>query len=446
MKIIIDSMITITGASSSELQKIIEDNRYPNPAIASAKKMKRKYHFLPEYVYTYEQNESGIVVPVGYLDELLKLFPNCTIEDKRTICPASIPSMNITLRDYQERIFGKAIQCDQGIMQADTGAGKTILGLSVIQHRQQRTLILTHSKNLQQQWFDEIKNLMGIDAGIIGGGKWEEKDITIGMLQTLAKNPDKLLDYGLVLGDEIHHIAAQSFYKVINKLSCKYRYGLTATPHRNDGLHVLINRCIGPIIDKTTLEEVQAAGGVLPVTIANVRTGFSYHPDSWNDFLKLITNDNARNELIISLARKASYSMPTLIMVDRIEHAEKLSEMAGIEHTLIHGKLKNRTELMDSITDNNLTIGTTGLLGEGLNITAWTTLILANPISSRVKLLQAIGRVMRTGNNKTNCYVVDLIDHCGFGIASYKKRLKIYQEKQYTLIERDYSKKLKGAA
>ncbi|HFB64740.1 MAG TPA: DEAD/DEAH box helicase [Aeromonadales bacterium] len=439
MKLTINNQITITGMDSGQLNKIIEDNRYPNPAIKEAKRMGRQYRHLPPYVYSYQQTEHGLIVPVGYLDELLKQYPDCNIDDRRYTKPAEIPTMDITLRDYQQRIFDNTIEHDQGIMQADTGAGKTILGLSVIAHRQQRTLILTHSKNLQQQWKDEIKNLMGIEAGIVGGGKWDEKNITIAMLQTLSKNPDKPLDYGLVLVDECHHIPSNTFYKVINRLSCKYRYGLTATPHRRDGLHALINRCLGPIIDSTTLEEVQAAGGVLPVTIATVHTGRGYNVKSWNDYLKAITHDEERNRLIITLAHKAASSVPTLIMVDRIEHAEQLSAMAGIEHTLIHGKLKNRPVLMESIRDNNLTIGTTGLLGEGLNITAWTTLILANPISSRVKLLQAIGRVMRTGNGKTGCYVADLVDSCGFGYSSYKKRLKIYREKKYTMVKRNYN-------
>ena len=106
MKITIDSKITITGATSAKYEHIIKDNRYPNPAIDQAKKMQRKHHHLPHYIYTYEQTEQGLVVPIGYLDEL----PECEVIDNRTIRPASIPGMDITLRDYQQRLFDKAIQ------------------------------------------------------------------------------------------------------------------------------------------------------------------------------------------------------------------------------------------------------------------------------------------------------------------------------------------------
>ena len=99
---------------------------------------------------------------------------------------------------------------------------------------------------------------------------------------------------------------------------------------------------------------------------------------------------------------------------------------------------------MEAITEHRLTIGTTGLLGEGLDIKAWTTLLLVNPISSRVKLLQAIGRVVRPDEGKKGCYVVDLIDNCPFSYSSYKKRLTIYKEKGYTLVNRDYTNKPRG--
>jgi len=128
--------------------------------------------------------------------------------------------------------------------------------------------------------------------------------------------------------------------------------------------------------------------------------------------------------------------MPVLILTDRVRHAEKLSEMAGTKHLLIHGKLpaKVRKERMTAIPDHNLTIGTTGLLGEGLDVSGWTALILSTPISSRVKLLQAIGRVCRTHKDKTAGYVADLVDISRYSLSSHNKRLKIYEDKNYTLL------------
>jgi superfamily II DNA or RNA helicase len=318
------------------------------------------------------------------------------------------------------------------------------MGLEIIRCRQQRTLILTHSNELMKQWADEIKQLMAIDAGIIGGGKITQNNITIGMLQTLAKRPNLLQElsneYGLVLIDECHHIPSNTFSKVINNLSCKYRYGLTATPHRRDGLHQLINRNIGDIVAKVSDKDVNNAGGIVPITIKMIRTHAFYAVDAWGEYVTALTEDSERNQLIINIAVKASIKTSTLVLVDRVAHAETLSVMldtSNIKHLLIHGQLKSkdRKQRMANIAESKLTVGTTGLLGEGLDVSSWTVLVLASPISSRVKLLQAVGRVMRTHAGKTCGYVADLVDECGFSISSYRKRKAIYQEKQFNLIE-----------
>ncbi|MCU7837624.1 MAG: hypothetical protein KZQ83_20590 [gamma proteobacterium symbiont of Taylorina sp.] len=108
-----------------------------------------------------------------------------------------------------------------------------------------------------------------------------------------------------------------------------------------------------------------------------------------------------------------------------------------MDHLLIHGQLpaKERKQRMEAISKHKLTIGTTGLLGEGLDVSGWSNLIMATPISSQVKLLQAVGRVMRTHEGKTAGYVADLVDNCGFSWASYKKRKAIYRDKSFRLVE-----------
>lgn len=437
MKAIIESRITILKLSSLELEKIIKDNRYQNPKMIQAEKMGRSCKNIAQYVYSYENVKNGIAVPIGYLEHLPK---DCEITDNRTEYQAHIPELKeIILRSYQVRALKKASQQDQGIIVAPTGSGKTVTALSVIHYRQQKTLIITGSKALQQQWWDEIKRLTGIKAGLIGAGQWiEADDITIAMVQSLVKNPNKKLDYGLILVDECHHQPADSFYSVINRLSCKYRYGITATPERKDGLEILIHRCLGPIIDQVSSDEVEKAGGIVPVTIAKISTGRVYQADTWNDYLKQLIKDDERNKLIVFLTQKAASNMPVLLLTERVEHAEKISSMVNIEHTLIHGKSKNHSGLITNITDNNLTISTISYAGEGLDQSRWTTLMIVTPISSKGRLTQAIGRIMRPEQDKKGAYVCDFVDRCAFSGSSYKKRQAVYEEKNYKIIYRSY--------
>jgi hypothetical protein len=70
-------------------------------------------------------------------------------------------------------------------------------------------------------------------------------------------------------------------------------------------------------------------------------------------------------------------------------------------------------------------------VAEGLDISRWAALVLATPISSRVRLLQAVGRVIRPKAGKGSALIVDLADDHGLSGSSLKKRLEIYRERGY---------------
>ena len=297
--------------------------------------------------------------------------------------------------------------------------------------------MIVHRSELAKQWAALIKDRLGIVPGFIGDGVWNVGDqITIGMVQTLASIESETRaissSFGLVLIDETHHAPASTYFDVLGLLSAKYRYGLSATPNRRDGLETIIYRTVGPTIATIEKGEVERQGATVPATIIPVETGFS--PGvvrSWPEYLESISNSIGRNNLILDLAKKSDGS--TLILVDRVNHAKQLSEMLngiGIVHALAHGQLpkKDRDDVMGMIKNSDITIGTTGLLGEGIDVGSWGTLILGSPISSEIKLMQAIGRCVRPSEGKEMATIYDLKDDCGFAGASFKKRFEIYKK------------------
>jgi len=444
----VNSELLIAEPSPNLLNFIAKNNTFNNPLINEAKKLGRFAGHIPKYIHTYKELPNGdLVIPRGFLGELIRFEPELSnFTDSRVTAPTKIPSLiSVQLRAYQQKTVSNASRYEQGVIQAPTGSGKTVMGLALIQHRQQRTLICVHSKELARQWRDDIKKRMGIDTGMVGGGKWQEgEQITICMLQTLSRNEERTRDlankHGLVLLDECHHVPANSFATVMGWMSCHYRYGLTATPHRRDGLHALINRNIGKTIATVSLYDVEQVGGVVPAQIQISPSSFEPgNVDSWASYLGLLCKDDERNELVVSLAINAMTKAPTLILTDRVKHAEELADryqqLTGVAPTLAHGKLskKDREQAFKEMNAAPLTIGTTGLLGEGLDVSGWGALVMATPISGRVKLLQAIGRVIRPFKGKTYGLVIDIADSHPLGYSSLKKRKRIYQERKYTI-------------
>lgn len=277
MRISISGNISIEGISKAESMGLQKANQWPNPARQQAIQMNRKYFHLPELVRSWRWGDNQeLILSRGYLDEL---DPD-HVEDQRIFAPTEFPDLDsIELRPYQKNALDQVVMKDQGLLESPIGSGKSIMGLSLIHHCGQRSMILTHSKSLMYQWCDVTRGLMKIDPGMIGDGKWQEgEQMSVGMLQTLSNRGTETRrsaeGYGLVLVDECHHVPAATFSKVISWFPAFYRFGLSATPHRRDGLHELIHRSIGPTIAKVTPDEVQASGGIVPVSVSVIPTGF----------------------------------------------------------------------------------------------------------------------------------------------------------------------------
>ncbi len=343
---------------------------------------------------------------------------------------------------WLQRALKLAIHAGGGVIVAPTGAGKTTMSIELASRLGERCLILVKSKDLAAQWIGAIKKFTGLDCGIIGGGKWlEGEQFTVATVQTLIKHEGGL-DYGLVIVDECHNVPAMQAYTVINCQHAKYRFGLSATPQRRDGLEMMIHAALGPVAAEIKQNEVE--GAVLPVIVATLNYAFPGNPKSWTDFIAQLADDPERNRLIVNSAIKSSRSVGTAVLTSTIEHAEKLHaliEQDGIKALLLHGQLskKLREERMAAASENRLIVGTLSLLSEGIDWPHVGAVIFASPVSAEVnretpaatRLLQSIGRARRPFPGKQLAYVLDIVDKCRFGISAGRKRQQIYHQQGF---------------
>lgn len=442
MIITLDANITLNTDQLPDevLQEIISQNRFDNPIYRSNEINHRSNFGIDSSITTYELDGSRLILPRGCMRNILKTFNDNKIkwelEDRRSIAPCSYPERinGITLRPYQARAVEEAMVYDQGTITAPTGSGKTLMALEIIRRRGQKALIILHRADLAKQWIEVVRERLSIEAGLIGDGRWDiGSEITVAMIQSLSVKEqlakELAVEFGIVLVDETHHVPAETFTKVLGWFPAKYRFGLSATVERRDGLEQMIYRSVGPCISTIERNEVQENGGTVPARVKAVETGFSPSCNSWHDYLEQLASCGKRNELIIQIAAKQS--LPVLVICDRVHHAQNISDMLSrrnIDHVLAHGQVKDRDEIMDRIKCAKLTIATTSLIGEGVDVSIWGVLIMASPISSEIRLLQAIGRVVRASTGKEIALVYDLRDDCGFSGSSFKKRLEIYKK------------------
>ena len=435
MKITLKNQIEISEIEGYEDDFIEDLTTFDNPKYFEAIKQKRSVRLIDPKIYLHSYDEDdNTIVPIGLLEALLKEFPDCEVIDQRNTQPVEIPFSG-TLRDYQQSFVSDAIKARGGVLVAATGAGKTVSGIALAARLGQRCLILVKSGDLAAQWIHAVKQFTGLECGLIGGGRnTQGLQFTVGLVQSLVKRDLSALDYGLVIADEAHNIPAKQAYTVINGLDALYKYGLSATPQRRDSLEFMIHAALGEIVSE--IHQGDLEGKVLPVRIETVSHDFYGSPESWNDFINILIDDDSRNEIIINLAKQQT--RPTIILCSQVRHCEiltTLAQQAGLQPLMIHGGLSARVRAgrMQQAMNARLVIGTSQLLSEGIDLPPLEVLIFASPMSAVVvkeggpaatKLIQSIGRCRRPYPGKLFAKVYDLVDRCGFGISAYRNGRK----------------------
>jgi superfamily II DNA or RNA helicase len=287
-------------------------------------------------------------------------------------------------------------------------------------------------------------SLLGLPSariGQVGGGRNRQSGtVDLGMLQTLKRIPDLpgfFSDYGFVVIDECHHVPAATFEACLKQAPVRYILGLTATPYRRDGLQALITMQCGPV--RHTMRDENAG----PRPILFIRdTGFVFstgEETGIQDIFAALVKDPARNSLIEKDIRDAlAEGRQCLILSDRKDHCREVADrIMDEEYTpfVLDGSLgkKERERILKDIRESpagkGIAIIATGqYLGEGFDCPQVDAIFLAFPLSFRGKLVQYVGRVLRTSPGKPRPRIYDYSDgRVPMLKAMAAKRMKAYK-------------------
>ncbi len=315
------------------------------------KKMGKNTFGMERYFKFIEETEKEIIIPRGFVGRLLRYCKENKIEfdfkDER-LKLKEIPFLFDTiLRGYQQPLINNVSKKDLGIIVAPPGSGKTIMGLYIIAQKKQPALIITHRKQIAEQWMERIETFLGIpqrDIGKIGQGKTKiGKQVTVAMIQSLSKeleNPDSthlLNAFGTIIVDEYHHIPADIFKNTIAKLQTFYLYGLTATPFRkyNDGKLIFIH--LGEIIAEIKSEKI-STNQKPKIIIRNteLEVPFNSKTDKFETLSKILIHDSARNKLILQdVKTELGAGEKVVIITERKEHIDSLYQYLKQSHETI---------------------------------------------------------------------------------------------------------------
>ena len=351
-------------------------------------------------------NDTLISIPVGRDD----LIPDgYEIIDKRVTSPVELPDFKFTLRPSQQKVHDE-IQ-GNAIVNAWVSWGKTITGLAIAKKLGQKTLVVTHTTTLRNQWEKDVENCFGIKAGRIGSGSFDTKSpIVIGNIQSLYRKMDDIKQvFGTVILDEMHHVSSPTFTRIVDEMPALNKIGLSGTLERKDGKHVVFRDYFGNDV------HIPPKENYMTPKIHVVKSDIRFLDGAFTPWAERINHLAYNEEYVHSVsmiaAKYAAEGHKVLVVSDRVAFLKACAGLCGDKAVSITGdmELTEREDVMNEIKeDKNILFGTQSIFSEGISLNDLSCLVLGTPINNEPLLTQLIGRVIREKEGKRQPVIVDI--------------------------------------
>jgi superfamily II DNA or RNA helicase len=328
----------------------------------------------------------------------------------------------------------------RGLVVLPTGAGKTWVAFLAIDDRRRSTLVVAPTLDLVRQWHDGLVASFGVKVGIVGGGDYDVRELTVITYDSAYLHMEHLGNrFGLVVFDECHHLPSESYALSAQLCLAPFRLGLTATPEREDGRDDCLTKIVGPLVFRKDI--VDLAGEFLS-TYETVRVAVELSPEERADYLEAraiyqdflanqgitMTSPRGFSEFIIRASRTeegrrafAAYRRQRAIAFTapaKMDYVERLLDEHRHDRTILftqdnatvyelsrrflipaithRTKVSERSEILSGFTgDRYSAVATSRVLNEGVDMPEANVAIVLSGSGSVREHVQRLGRILR---------------------------------------------------
>lgn len=455
MKVTISNEIYIQDPSPELTHWARENLIIPNPEYSKKQRMGLWTGNTEKQLYLFYVDGDTLALPCGTGKEIRQFITRDTViqqdlADNGTIeYPGYVP-----LYEYQELAVEAMRKAGCGILQSPCGSGKTQMGIALAARLGKKTLWVTHTADLLTQSYERAeqyypRKLLGkITAGRVQIGS----HLTFATVQTLSKLDLQKYKYtwDTIIVDECHRVSGtpssmKMFYRVMSSLAARYKYGLSATVHRSDGLIKSAFAVLGDV--KYQVPDEAVAEKTMQVRILRRDTGVKINrccldTDGTLVYSKLMDylteNEKRSNRILEDLIRNKNHY--NLILSDRLLHLRQIMAAMPFEirqyAVMIDGSMTSKKARADRAMaiealksgDKHFLFASYSLAKEGLDIPRLDRLYLTTPKKDYAVVTQSIGRVARVFDGKEDAVCYDYVDDIQFCENQWKRRMTSYRK------------------
>ena len=317
-----------------------------------------------------------VLVQIGYPAEDLAGYVDGA-ELPFHLLPVTHSGQPFVLRQYQQQateVFyaGGQASGGSGVIVLPCGAGKTMVGMGVMEKLQSATLILTPSTVAVRQWITELldkTDLSPDDVGEYSGLVKEIRPVTITTYQILTYRKRRTDDFphfklfnernwGLIIYDEVHLLPAPVF-RITAEIQARRRLGLTATLIREDGRETDVFSLIGPKKYDVPWKDLERQGWIAAAECHEIRMPLPdelrmvYALAEQRDKFRIAAENPDKLKIVRQLLVKHREDT-VLIMGTYLDQLREIAQAIGAP--LITGKtpVRKRQKLFDQIRQGEL--------------------------------------------------------------------------------------------
>ncbi|MCE9575186.1 MAG: DEAD/DEAH box helicase family protein [Deltaproteobacteria bacterium] len=344
-------------------------------------------------------------------------------------------------RDYQrDALAAWTAAGGRGVVVLPTGAGKSQLATMAIDAKRRSTLVVAPTLDLVRQWYDLLRTTFATEVGVIGGGAYDVKPLTVTTYDSAYLYMENLgAKFGLVVFDEVHHLPSAAYATAARFALAPFRLGLTATPERTDGRDQVLDELVGPITFRK--EIVDLAGEFLAdydtehVEVELAPAERAEHdseralyrsfvekngirmsqPQGWSTFIMMSARSPEGRRAMKAYRRQRELSFCAPAKLEFVEHllarhadgrtllftqdnatCYAVSRRFLIPAITHQTKVKERSELLARFADGTYgALVTSKVLNEGVDIPAASVAIVISGSGSVREHVQRLGRILR---------------------------------------------------
>ena len=343
--------------------------------------------------------------------------------------------------DYQQEVLER-LQVERevrnhwrNLVVAATGTGKTVMAASdykafAEKNERARLLFVAHREEILRQslhTFRQVLSDYNFGEKWYGGEEPVNYEYVFASKDTLNNRIDNLSlpadYYDYIVVDEVHHVAASSYRKIINHFTPKVLLGLTATPERMDGEDITKD-FDGTISAEIRLDDALNKGLLAPFYYYGITDSVDYSEIAWDkghyvasELSRIYSYNDTRTAIILQSLQKYLTNIRNVralcFCVDQ-QHAKYMASkftLCGLKaDVLTSDNAPMRTTLYRRLKNKEINyLFVVDMFNEGVDIPEVDTILFLRPTESLTVFIQQFGRGLRKAEGKTHVNILDFV-------------------------------------